>query len=57
MNNYEDFDKYSSGAFPRSDCQKFGELDGCKSYCPVFQLGKCEVESEVKDMIRQEIIE
>lgn len=29
-----------------SECEKFGSVWGCKSDCPVFERGECELQEE-----------
>jgi hypothetical protein len=30
------------------ECMRFGIMDGCKPWCPVFECGKCEMQEEVE---------
>lgn len=36
----------SFGVVGASECQNFGSTWGCRSHCPVFERGGCEIQQE-----------
>lgn len=39
-------DELVNGANIMTDCERFGMSHGCQPNCPVYRIGKCELQDE-----------